>query len=441
MAASGIASSGDQSQRQLLTELFTAVMHNDVEALQNAVSQGANINYIFMSEPDESGFFQTTVLIFCCQKGYLDCVKILLDAGADPEIGAKWGKTALMTAVMTQWHDIIALLIERGARVNVKDEKGKCVLSYAADNSDEVSVKMLLDAGAYIENRDMHGLLPLHVAATVYGSEGCLQMMLENNRDKVDAMDNGRKTPLQHAVISGSLECMAILLEAGASPNVFDHHEYTPLMNCISMHIQYPDCNGFYEKIQLLLQFGCDVNLQSKTSGRTAVHMVVGKYQTCTQMMQLLMRVGGDVNVKDKEGSTPLMLSLMSNNKAATRQLIYENCKMDTRSLDIAVLKGMTDMASLLFTAGSEFDREKYHKKFETNPRFMHDRPEMYSLLQYNLTTCFSLIDHCRRAIRQAVGQGLPLKILEVGLPKSLINYALMKEEFDDDADLYSPVA
>jgi ankyrin repeat protein len=91
---------------------------------------------------------------------------------------------------------------------------------------------------------------------------------------------------------------MAILLDAGASPNVFDHHEYTPLINCISMQIQYPDCNGFFEKIQLLLQYNCDVNLQSVTSGRTAVHMVVGKYQTCTKLIQMLMRAGGDVNVK-----------------------------------------------------------------------------------------------------------------------------------------------
>jgi hypothetical protein len=130
----------------------------------------------------------------------------------------------------------------------------------------------------------------------------------------------------------------------------------------------------------------------------------------------------------------------MSNNKGATRQLLYENCNMDKRSLDIAILKGMTDMASLLFTAGSDFDREKYYKKFETNPIFMHDRPEMYSLLQYNLTTCFSLIEHTRRAIRRAFGQGLPLKILEVGLPKPLIKYVLMKEDFDEDADLYSPL-
>lgn len=62
----------------------------------------------------------------------LECLKILLDAGADiNEKTGRTGSTALMLAVRDYREESVKLLLSRGADVNVRDKEGKTALMHA----------------------------------------------------------------------------------------------------------------------------------------------------------------------------------------------------------------------------------------------------------------------------------------------------------------------
>ena len=123
----------------------------------------------------------------------------------------------------------------------------------------------------------------------------------------------------------------------------------------------------------------------------------------------------------------------MSNNKTLTRKLIRENCQIDARALDIAVMKGMTDMVMIMIQGGARWDKAAYLHKMATKPRYLYDCPEMLSWLHYSLTTVDSLSQSARNAIRRHSRPGLPGRVADFGLPTRLCEYVLLTAEMADE--------
>lgn len=97
------------------TPLSSAASNADSETVDLLLSQGALIN--------------ATALILATK--HVDNLRLLLDAGADPDSRNPLGATALMHAARAGRAASIRLLIERGADVNAKNWKGRSVLYYA----------------------------------------------------------------------------------------------------------------------------------------------------------------------------------------------------------------------------------------------------------------------------------------------------------------------
>ena len=96
---------------------------------------------------DAENAFGKTALMYAAQYGFMDSVKILLEAGADINAQTKTGnlednncwdniciangeRTALMYAVQEGHLDIAKYLVEKGADINLKDSKGMSVYDY-----------------------------------------------------------------------------------------------------------------------------------------------------------------------------------------------------------------------------------------------------------------------------------------------------------------------
>ena len=83
------------------------------------------------------------------------------------------------------------------------------------------------------------------------------QILQTNHIKNIDNMSDRGHTPLYHAVRWGSIDCTALLLEAGANPNIQEtNHGWTPLIVCIrtSKNIDY---------VRLLLSYGADPRVHS----------------------------------------------------------------------------------------------------------------------------------------------------------------------------------
>jgi len=90
-------------------------------------------------------------------QGHTETVKALLEGGADVDIAAERGKTALMKACDRGHIAIAQLLVENGADVNGRDDSGATALMWAAHRGCAGAVKLLIDAGAELNHQNLGG--------------------------------------------------------------------------------------------------------------------------------------------------------------------------------------------------------------------------------------------------------------------------------------------
>lgn len=91
-------------------------------------------------------------------------LKILVDAGADPNAGDSSGRTALMQASNYGNEDAVLLLIDRGAIVNQKDYNGRSALMYAANGKYVRCDPSSAGHGADVYARDLDGKTAVDLA-------------------------------------------------------------------------------------------------------------------------------------------------------------------------------------------------------------------------------------------------------------------------------------
>lgn len=126
-------------------------------------------------------------------------VRLLLQAGFDPNHQNEFGKTPLYYAIQFNQHDSVRVSLEHGANVNheyqlEKDNKWHCLgisqwnrtpLMHAAQHADTDMIKLLLENQANLHVKDALGFDVLVYAKknSMYKNESFLQQML-NSKSK-----------------------------------------------------------------------------------------------------------------------------------------------------------------------------------------------------------------------------------------------------------------
>ena len=82
-----------------------------------------------------------------CQNGNSDIVRLLLEAGANPE-SHSGGEPVLIIAARTGNPDSLKLLLDKGAKPNAKGRGSQTALMWAAAEGHNEAVTLLLKAGA-----------------------------------------------------------------------------------------------------------------------------------------------------------------------------------------------------------------------------------------------------------------------------------------------------
>ena len=94
-----------------------------------------------------------TALIPACERGHVEVVKTLLQAGVDPNHVNKLGWTGLLEAILLsdggpRHQEIVRLLIDAGADVNLADADSVSPLAHARQRGQGGIERLLLAAGA-----------------------------------------------------------------------------------------------------------------------------------------------------------------------------------------------------------------------------------------------------------------------------------------------------
>jgi uncharacterized protein len=100
-----------------------------------------------------------TALGFAAYFGQSEAARLLLQAGADPNLRSQNALSVmpLHSALSACHFDVARILIEAGADINAQGGEGYTPLHYAADRGEADIAELLLAKGAQTDLRDAHG--------------------------------------------------------------------------------------------------------------------------------------------------------------------------------------------------------------------------------------------------------------------------------------------
>ncbi|HVF66698.1 MAG TPA: ankyrin repeat domain-containing protein [Pyrinomonadaceae bacterium] len=154
--------------------------------------------------------------------------KNLIALGADVNVLDKaTDTTALMQAVTNGDAEMVSALISAGADVNMKASNGDTALTRLGDGATVALVRALTSAGAKVNHKNRFGSTAL-INTAEYDAPEVLKELLESGA-KADAKNKSGRTALMEAAQYGLVENVKLLLDAGADVNARDADGETAL--------------------------------------------------------------------------------------------------------------------------------------------------------------------------------------------------------------------
>lgn len=257
---------------------------------------------------------------------FLALVQLLLDHGADPNLGS--GPGLLRTALADDDTALVRRLLAHGAEPNRAELSGRTAASYVhslpalqlilargarlgagpAESPLFVSglnaalVRASLAAGASATAIGPDGQTPLHYAVR-HGDNGEIVDLYLAQKARINAVDSSGYTPLAAAAREGTQSLIGHLIDSGADPD--GDPAQRPLVHAAGA--------GNAEVVQALLQKGAHARLPD-ARGNTALHAAFSRDSVSLVVVERLLAAGADVNAPDALGYSPLHRCLEQEN-------------------------------------------------------------------------------------------------------------------------------
>ncbi len=336
--------STSDAQKSLITEFYqkkhTASplikLKEKENAFHFAVKEGSSslLRYLLEKQRQESNFNQlinggiASPLFRAIENEDEQLVDLLLDYGADSNIGNMLGLTPVMLAVLIQDELLLNKLINHGAEVNKKDIFGRSALGYI-----NIGVQQCTDD---VSERLVHKLVEAGANPNEYFSKGSVVGLLANYQEQSEQM-LVETTPISAALNNNAPKTLSRLLTSGGNVNDYIENGLTPLMKSVV------DNNTVM--FDIILSAEPDLNRQTEHQQWSVLHFLSTPYLSLTDEVRLTMAntiiaKGADVNLRSSNGKTPLFFAVQNN---------------------------LLDMAKLLLDAGAKHDLVAY-KKNEFTP-------------------------------------------------------------------------
>jgi ankyrin repeat protein len=313
------------AEEKATNALVQAVFKGDLASVKAQIAAGADVNAGTLGLIRPSGareifaatlrhrrrYRGTSVLNQARAYGRPDIMKVLLEAGADPNNRGEGGHPPLVDAAATLGTAPIDLLLDHGAVIDAPAPDGATALLRALRQLQIENAHLLVRRGADLRKQMPDGMNAMMLAASL-GDTQTVQACLQAGMSCTTGDKRG-KTPLYYAVFSKGADVVRLLLDHGAPVDVRSGIGATPLHQACA--------RGNLETVRLLMERGANVNLADR-NGRRPCYFALSSMQKNDVAFRLLKQLhasGTDVKACDSRGTNALHL-------AAFRQ--------DTRMID-----------------------------------------------------------------------------------------------------------
>ena len=276
--------------------------------------------------------------------------KLLREEPRSATLKGPGGSTPLMYAVLYGDAESVRLLLEAGADPNIRNEAGATALMWAVDDLDKT--RLLIRRGADVNARSDDGRTPLFIAAARPGSYDVVKLLRDHKANPSLVLNRyGPTTPLRLAAEAGDEALLRLLLDRGADAKAMGG--VFPLLaamnandpGCVNLTLKTADRGALKGAgIFLVPPFGAPAALRDPKAvkaffeagadaaardpaGRTLLMLAVGSDDVPVETVQTLIRLGGDVNATTAEGRTALNFARRSGQTTVVDLLVKSGAK------------------------------------------------------------------------------------------------------------------
>ena len=364
-----------------LTALMGACHQGHTEVARLLIEHGANGNMV----ANEG----SSALSLACQEGHYETAKLLLENGANPNVQGETKCTPLMLASFCGHYRVVNLLLRYNAKVNLVDSLQRSALMIACNNGHYDVAEILLKHDAQIDAQDVVGCTAL-IFASNHGHFEVAKLLLEHGA-KPDIKNSNKESALSIACQQSHYSIAKLLVEklkgtenwmyiinhallvasqGGHFPLVkllIDNGAQVSIKNALgASSLNLASENGHYEVVELLLEKGAEVDAQD-LNGRTS--LMGASYFGHLKIVRLLVDKGAQVNIQDKRrGSFPLMEASSQGRHSIVKHLLAHGAQVDMQSKDgltallVACYYGQFRVVSLLLDKSADLNlQEKHH--------------------------------------------------------------------------------
>jgi ankyrin repeat protein len=290
-----------QSANSQAPSVSAAVKSNDARSVKLLLERGADPN----AYDDDSD----NVLINAAVYASADCMKLLLDKKANPNLKNKAGQTALMYC--THEMDKMKLLLQYGADINAKSKTNNTPLLIACVGSGQYeNIKFLIENGAdpFAKNYAKETTL---MRAAQYCDTMIIHLLLSKGLPVDETAFS--YTAMMYATGMANWPVVLCLLDHGADPDLRDRNNMPPVLSAAQMNS--------LDVVKAMLKKMKYINTVDSLAGMTPLMWATYNEHDNPEIIQAFLDKGALVNIKARDGSTALSWAMKKGNTATVALL------------------------------------------------------------------------------------------------------------------------
>lgn len=346
--------------------LASAVLANDVTIVSTLISERANVNIqAEYSGIDNQPRYAESLLHQAITFRYTDIVRILLEAGADPEWKNSFGETPLIAVLGRPGDakaDIVRYLLARKVRLETRrTATQKCntalleAVAFLRRGRSTEAMELLLEAGADANTTNENGMTPLMYVSN-FGVVDAVSMLLNHKADPSIKDETGR-TAHSLALEQGHHHVVELLRKAETG----EANKAGQLLEQILEAAYHGKHAEARELIVRSIEEDIDINIRANSIGKTLLMVACWQEKNLDVVRQLLDK-GASINATDDEGTSVLHDASRKSDSQTVKLLLERGAHIESKGykgrtpLFEAAEMGKGDVAAMLREYGVDVE-------------------------------------------------------------------------------------